>query len=376
MKRYHTADMTEPDFIEASMAFAAKNKSKRRDVRTTMEHKEERRDELRDMIINRTFVPSPVSKMRIIDGASKKERIIFRPKFFPDQCFHHVMMRAAIPVIMKGMIPHTFASVPNRGPHYGKKFVRKWLDTDHKNTKYVAKLDIKKFYPSIPHDRLMEKIRRKFKDDTMLWMMEVFVNSHEDSPGRGLAIGFYPSQWLSNFYLQDFDHYVKETLHVKYYCRYMDDIVLFGRNKKELHEKVRLMIAFLESEGLKVKPNWQVFRYIHQSKKTGKYLGRDLDFMGFRFYRFKTTMRRRNALRIRRNVKIARKHGFISGHRAAGIVSCMGWIYHTNSVKFNRRYVCGKISLSACKKIAKKYQMGCEREIAQAALLFKEEKPI
>ena len=356
MKRYKTKDVTNLSLIDKAISFAAKNKTKRKDVANTLAHKEDCKLELRDMIENRTFIPSPATKMRIVDGASKKERIIFRPKFFPDQCFHHVMMQAAVPVIMKGMSPHTFSSVPKRGPHYGKKFIRKWIDTDKKNTKYVAKLDIKKFYPSIPHDRLLQKIHCKFKDDTLIWMLETFVNSHEDSEGKGLAIGFYPSQWLSNFYLQDFDHYVKEELHIKYYGRYADDIVFFGCNKKVMHQQMQKIIKFLADEGLTVKDNWQIYRFDYMRKSDGRRCGRDLDFMGFRFFRDKTIIRRRNSLRIRRVVKIGIKHRYISVHRASSILSSIGWIKHTDSVKFNRRYVAGIINISACKKIVSRQQ--------------------
>ncbi len=365
MKRYKTENVACQDIIGRAIDFAAKNKHKRPDVANVLKDKEEYCKKLEEMIANRTFVPSPATKLRIIDGASRKVRIIYRPVFFPDQCFHHVMMQAAVPIIMKGMTAHTFASVPKRGPHYGKKFVRKWIDTDRKNTKYVCKLDIRKFYPSIPHDKLLEKIRRKFKDETLLWMLETFVNSHEDSPGRGLAIGFYPSQWLSNFYLQDFDHYVKEKLGIKYFCRYMDDIVFFGCNKKVMHKQLMEIIRFLRSEGLSVKANWQIFRFDYIRKKDGKRCGRDLDFMGFRFYRDKTIIRRRNSLRIRRTVKKAKKSGYISGRRASSIVSYLGWTKHTNSSNFINRYIRGVVSISACKKIATKYQKAMEADSIQ-----------
>jgi hypothetical protein len=187
-------------------------------------------------------------------------------------------------------------------------------------------------------------------------MLDIIVNSHEDSPERGLAIGFYPSQWLSNFYLQKFDHFVKEKLHLKYYCRYMDDIVFFGCNKKVLHKQLNTVMKFLQSEGLTVKGNWQVFRFDYRRKRDGKRCGRDLDFMGFRFYRDKTTIRRRNSLKIRRTVKKAKKHGRISVHRARSIISSSGWIKYTDSYKFNKRWVGGIISFKSIRKIISRHQ--------------------
>ena len=72
--------------------------------------------------------------------------------------------------------------------------------------------------------------------------------------------GNFTSQWFANFYLQDLDHFIKEKMKVKYYLRYMDDMVLFGRNKKELHKIKNLIDEFLKQEGLKLKENWQLFK--------------------------------------------------------------------------------------------------------------------
>lgn len=351
MKRYNTEDVTDIKLIEKAIDFAAKGKKSRREVAYVLANKQFYINALQKMIINRTFKPSKPRRIEMIDKASGKFRVIYCPPFFPDQCFHHVMMFAAVPVLMKGMSAHVFASVPNRGALYGKRFIRRWLDSDRKNTKYVAKLDIKKFYPSIPHDKLLAKLHSKFKNKDLLYMIDCFVNGHEETPGRGIAIGFYPSQWFSNFYLQDLDHYAKERLGVKYYGRYMDDIVFFGGNKKILHNQMNQIIAYLNAEGLTVKENWQVFRFDYIRKRDGKRCGRDLDFMGFRFYRDKTTLRRRNALRIRRTVKQARKQRLISPHRAASIISYYGWIKHTNSWHYNKKYVGGVVSLTALKCI-------------------------
>ena len=73
----------------------------------------------------------------------------------------------------------------------------------------------------------------------------------------------------------------------------MDDMLLFGRTKKELHKCRALISDYLKKEGLKLKENWQLF----------KVDSRPVDFIGYRFYRGYTTLRRGNFLRIKRRVK-------------------------------------------------------------------------
>ena len=128
---------------------------------------------------------------------------------------------------------------------------------------------------------------------------------------RDYLFGNFTSQWFANFNLQNLDHYIKEELKVPYYIRYMDDIVLFYRNKKELHKIKEKIEEFLKKEGLKIKENWQLFRTD----------SRPLDFLGYRFYRGYTTLRRGNFLRIRRRLKKISKKQNLDAKDAAAVIS-------------------------------------------------------
>jgi RNA-directed DNA polymerase len=85
-------------------------------------------------------------------------------------------------------------------------------------------LDIKKFYPNIDHQILKQLLRRKFKDEDLLWLLDEIIDS-----APGLPIGNYLSQYFANFYLTYFDHWIKEVKGVEYYFRYADDLVILSR---------------------------------------------------------------------------------------------------------------------------------------------------
>ena len=91
----------------------------------------------------------------------------------------------------------------------------------------------------------------------------------------------------------------------------MDDMVLFHRNKKELHKIKEKIEEFLKKEDLSLKENWQLF-------KTDS---RPLDFLGYRFYRGYTTLRRGNFLRIRRRLKKISKKQNLDVKDAAAVIS-------------------------------------------------------
>lgn len=138
------------------------------------------------------------------------------------------------PVFMRGMCETNCGSVPGRGAHYGKKHIEKWYKLDRKNTKYCAKLDIRKFYPSSKAPAVMQELRHVIKCKRMLRLCETVLNSSD-----GLPIGNYTSQWFANFLLQRLDHFLKEVLHIRYFVRYMDDMCLWASSKKLLHRAVK-----------------------------------------------------------------------------------------------------------------------------------------
>lgn len=323
--------------IQLAINNASKGKRDRKAVQQVLQNRDEAARRIREMLISMSFQTKPYREFTIKDGAHKKERTIYCPAFYPDQIIHWALMQIIQPIIMKGMYEFNCGSIPGRGMHYGKRYIERWLRRDRKHTKYCLKLDIKKYYPHIDLDVLKGQFRRRIKDESALWLIDCIIDSHNE----GLPIGNYTSQWWANFYLQDLDHYIKEVLHIKYYMRYMDDMVLLGNNKKELHKARKLIAEFIAPMGLTLKENWQVFRVDK----------RDIDFLGFRFYRNRTTLRRRNALRIRRRFKRAYKKGKITVKDARALLSYLGWITHSNSHNYYMKYIKPYVNIKKLKEV-------------------------
>lgn len=328
--------MCDPDLIRQAIINASKRKRKRKNVQRILSNLDAAVKDIRQMLIHGTFKPSPPRIFTIKDGISQKERLITCPRFYPDQVIHWVIILALQPVFMRGMYKYTCGSVPGRGVHYGKGYIERWMERDRKNTKYCLKLDIKKFYPSIKAPVMMRELRRMIKCTRTLEIIEAILLSTD-----GLPIGYYTSQWFANAVLQRLDHYIKEQMHIKYYVRYMDDMVLMGRNKKVLHKARQAVAEFLKEMGLALKSNWQVFPIDK----------RGLDFLGFRFFRGYTILRKPLALRLRRRIKKAWRRGKITPADAAAIVSYMGWLKHANMQAYFDRYVRPYINIKKLKEV-------------------------
>ena len=284
----------------------------------------------------------------IYDGVRRKQRIILIPSM-RQQVVHHMIVNIMKPIIMKPMYRHSYGSVPGRGAtngkrkkhgmktHGGKEAVERFIREHPSDCKYCLKMDIHKFFESVPHDKLKAMFQRIIHDERFLKILETLVDANGTE--TGMPIGFYTSQWFANFYPTGLDHYIKEQLHAKGYFRYMDDMVVFDKSKQKLHNIQRGVKLYLkEVLGLSMNPKWQVFRF-HDVTKCGKEKGRFLDFMGFRFYRNRTVLRRTLLLRATRKAKkIGVKHGK-TVYDCKQMLSYKGWLTPTDTYKAYKKRI-------------------------------------
>lgn len=143
----------------------------------------------------------------------------------------------------------------NKGLLYFKDFYRK-SKIKYKNF-YILKCDISKFFASINHSVLKEKLKSKIKDKDALKIVFDII----DVEKSGLSIDAMTSQVLAIFYLNDMDHFIKEQLKIKYYVRYQDDFLLFHPSKQYLKYCLTQIKNFLEKEDLKLNKKRHSFMF-------------------------------------------------------------------------------------------------------------------
>lgn len=296
----------------------------------------------------------------IYDGISRKERVIIVPTM-EELIVQHNVVNALKPMFCRGMYEHTYASLPGRGAHKGKQVIEKWIRTDTKNCKYILKMDIRHFFDSVPHDILKAKLRKTIHDEKMLDLLFRIIDVTE----VGIPLGFYTSQWLSNWYLQGLDHYIKEKLAAAHYMRYMDDMVVFGSNKKVLHRMRQAIADYLVDElGLELKDNWQVFRFSYIDAD-GEERGRDLDFMGFRFFRNRTILRKSIMYKATRKARKISKKEKPTIYDARQMLSYLGWIDCTDTYRMYHKWIKPYISFQRLKRKVSQYDMYDDRRVYQ-----------
>lgn len=338
----------DPEILKMAVHKVCVGRKKRKYLDQYCQNEEETAKKAYNWVIN--YEPIQHKPKEIYDGISRKKRIIIVPTF-EELTIQHAVVAAMKPVFYQGMYEHTYAAIPGRGVHKAKKFIEKWIRNDPNNTKYVLKMDIHHFFDSIQHGLLKYKLYKKIHDCKLLDLLYKIIDTTE----KGLPLGFYTSQWLANWLLQDLDHYIKEVLGAKYYIRYQDDMVIFGSNKTILHLMRFKIKMFLKQElELDLKKNWQVFLFSFKGEKD-KDCGRDLDFIGFRFFHNRVILRKKIMLKAIRKVNHIKKRKRLTVHDSRQILSYLGWINATDTYQMYLDRVKPFIKIKKCKEKVSKY---------------------
>lgn len=338
--------------IRLAITNASKGKRDRRQVKPYLTDTERLIPEIVRYVEN--FRNEPHTPHTINERGRGKVREIVVPTF-KEQIVHHMVVNTLKPIMMRGMYEHSYGSIPYRGVHLAKRRIESWLSRDRRNTKYFLKMDIRHFFASIPNPRMKEWVGRYVKDDRLMKVISELV----DVLPQGLPLGFYTSQWLANWYLQPLDHYIKEKLGAVHYVRYMDDMVVFGSSKRKLHRMAGEIGEYLKTLGLELKPSWCVARFVYE--KDGRERGRDLDFMGFRFYRQRTVLRRcimYRATRLARHMK-----GLLLNARR--FMSYLGWFTHSDTYNVFCKWIRPFVNVRRLKKQIGRFDQRRNYEVVQ-----------
>lgn len=331
--------------IKAAHKMARKDKSFYDAVKKTDNDLDARTEKISKMLKNHTYKVGLYKTSRYYDKG--KERILYKLPYYPDRIIQWAIMLKIEKYFKKVFIDSACASVPNRGIHYASQLLDKYLQEHPKETTYCLKIDIKKFYPSIDRKILKKLLRRTFKDKDLLYELDNIIDSFDNNDihklnlseeekqiycqkGKGIPVGSYLSQYLANFYLAYFDHWLKEECKCNFFIRYMDDVIILSNSKEFLHNLLCAIKIYLKTElDLELKENYRIFP---------TYLG--IDFVGYRhFYSYKL-LRKSSYKRFKKSLIQTKKQGInIKEKNYYSAISLTGWLGWANTYNFAVKYL-------------------------------------
>ena len=207
-------------------------------------HMEPKLLELKTELEQGRYHPSPYRYFTIFDP---KERVISVAPF-RDRVVHHALVNILEPVFDPTFIFDSYATRAGKGTHAALKRAQSFA----RNSAYYLKTDIAKYFDSVNHDILLHLIRRKIKDDKVIHLSEIIIRNSDTSRGlangKGLPIGNMTSQFFANVYLNPLDHFLKEHSRIRYYIRYMDDMLVLSDSKSELKQIHQRMEEYVRDQ--------------------------------------------------------------------------------------------------------------------------------
>lgn len=276
------------------------------------------------------YIPAPYAHFTIFDP---KTRSVSAPAF-RDRVLQHSLVESAEPLFERKFIVDSYACREGKGTHFGAKRVKKFLMAARckygkQQDIYVLQCDVQKYFQSIDWDTLLIIVAKTIHCPKTRDLIRKIVENHETTNGKlmpantgscqlnlfsppslpevppvsvaerkGLPIGNLTSQLFANVYLNELDHYVKETLREKWYARYMDDFLIISKDKNHLKE-VRENIRNFLKEKLKLN--------LHPRKITIKNVNEGVPFVGYRIFYDHKLVRGETLIRLQRKHRKRKK---------------------------------------------------------------------
>jgi RNA-directed DNA polymerase len=286
--------IVERENLRLAVHKALRGKRSKRDARAFVAALDENLEQMRIELLSGDVALGDYHQFTIFDP---KQRLITAP-CFRERVLHHAIMNVCEPVFERWLIADTFACRRGKGRlaalHRSRRFAGQFT--------FFLKLDVRKYFESISHEILLARLERLFKDRRLIALLRAIVTGFEGTPGRGLPIGSLTSQHLANFYLGRLDRFVKESLRVRGYVRYMDDCALWGDTSRQLRAHLADMTDFLRSElSLDLKPT----PYINLTRH-------GMDFLGCRVFPGHLILNRRSRVRFRNKLRWL-EHAYLNG---------------------------------------------------------------
>lgn len=271
----------------------------------------------------RTFwITTP--KRRLISAAPFRDRVI-----------HHALINVIEPIFERRFIYHSYACRVEKGTHRALQQFVNWA----RSSRYVLKMDIRKFFPTLDHEVLKQRLRQTIKDRQVLWLCDLIIDHSNEqewveqhfpdddlltlsSRRRGIPIGNLTSQFFANVYLDALDHFVKDRLRVKRYLRYVDDFCCCHDDKSVLQELRAAVTEFLLSVRLR----------LNEGKSRVRQVKEGVEFLGFVVFPQELRLNHTSVRRQRQRMKwLQQQYGDGAVTWGEVTASLQAWNVHTAS---------------------------------------------
>lgn len=171
-----------------------------------------------------------------------------------DRIFQHILLKQLKPTFSHVVNSNCLHIFGPSGVKLATQRIRQALEEE--KPEYIIRADIKSFYKSIPHHKLIQDIKKYYDDPKVQAMMEEVINNAIETPRgyknptTGIALRGPLSQFFSAIYLKPLDDALSQ-MNITY-IRYQDDLIALCKSKRQLNRCRRKMMEILNERKLKL----------------------------------------------------------------------------------------------------------------------------
>ncbi len=267
-------------------------------------------DKLEQQLRDGSYVPQEIKRVNIPKPGTTETRPLGIPTV-RDRVVQNALRHVLEPILERQFAEHSYGFRPNRGCKDALCRVDALVKQGYK---YTVDVDLKSYFDTIPHDRLVQELRKYVADNSAIALVTKFLQAEimdgleTWTPTSGAPQGAIISPLLSNLYLNELDHKMAAAGYEM--TRYADDLVIQCRTREDAEAAMAMVRDWTTERGLTLHPTKTKIVNVDEE---------GFEFLGYRFIKHRRFPRKKSLAKFKEAIRSKTRR--TNGHSMQAIIA-------------------------------------------------------